>query len=129
MSLPYSPLLRSVFGVGFFRVAATARKGACFFAAAPARAAGVGAAGADCRPYELEAPSGRVGIDDAERRRLAASTSLGALGFVGEASPETRKVSPRVLSFQARGLELVAFAGFGFPETPLDGRFATTGAP
>ena len=105
------------------------RKGACFFAfcAAPARAAGVGATGADCRPYELDAPSGRVGIDDAERRRLAVSVSFGALGFVGEASPETR--SPRVLSFQARGLELVAFAGFGFPETPLDGRFATTGAP
>ena len=127
MSLPYSPLLRSVFGVGFFRVAASARKGACFFAfcAAPARAAGVGAASADCRPYELDAPSGRVGIDDAERSRR-----VGALGFVGEASPETR--SPRVLfvlSFQARGLELVAFAGFGFPETPLDGRFATTGAP
>jgi hypothetical protein len=118
-------LLRSVFGVGFFRVAATSRKGACFFAAAPARAAGAGAAGADCRPYELDAPSGRVGIDDAERSRR-----VGALGFVGEASPETR--SPRVLfvlSFQARGLELVAFAGFGFPETPLDGRFATTGAP
>lgn len=71
MSLPYSPLLRSVFvfGVGFFReLSASARKGACFLAAAPARAAGVGAAGADCRPYELDAPSGRVGIDDAERR-------------------------------------------------------------
>ena len=127
MSLPYSPLLRNVFGFRFSRVGTGALEAVRFFAAAPEPAAG---GAADVAGPELDAPSGRAGIDDAARRRITAVllTALGAallppgLG----ASSETR--SPRVLSSQARGCA-DAFAGFGFRETPPDGRFATTGAP
>jgi hypothetical protein len=84
----------------------------------------------------LAAPSGGVvtecPYDDADRRRFAAASRADT--FAARLSSPVRPVVPSetrsravVLSSQARGCAVVA--GFGFTETPPDGRFATTGAP
>ena len=121
MSLPYSPLVRCVFGLGFF---AEGFEG--FFD---------DDAGKKVADVALDAPSGRVATecpyDDADRRRFAAASR--AETFAARLSSPVRLVVPSetrsrdvVLSSQARGCAVVA--GFGFTEPP-DGRFATTGAP